>query len=112
MSSGERPTSFSADADRAVVVDAVDLLQLGRELVAVAGLDQHAPATDLDQQAARAVGAAVERVAGDQLGPERLRHHPVHGAAVEAEAAAVEQGQPRVAEREHRGIYRTRCASR
>ncbi len=101
---GLEPDLLQRHADRAVVVDAVDLLQLGRELVAVPGLDQHAPVTDLDQQAARAVLAAVERVARDQLRPERLRHDPVHGATVEAEAAALERGQPRVTEREHAAI--------
>ena len=45
--------------------------------------------------------AAVERVTGDQLGPQRLGDHAVHGAAVEPEAAAVEQSEPRVTEVEH-----------
>ena len=101
MSSGCEPDLAQRVADRAVVVDAVDVLQLGRELVAVAGLDSTRSPARLDQQAARRVLAAVERVARHQLRPERLRHDAVHGAAVEAEVAAVEHRQPRVAERQH-----------
>jgi hypothetical protein len=87
--------------DRAVVVDAVDVLELGRELVAVAGLDQDALPASLDQQAARRVLAAVERIARHQLRPQRLRHHPVHGPTIEAEVAAVEHGHARVPDRQH-----------
>ena len=57
-------------------------------------------------------GAAVERVARDQLRPERLGHHAVHGAAIQTEAAAIQHRQPCVTQRQHESIIARRIAGR
>ena len=84
--------------DALVVIDAVDLALARGELVAVAGLDQRALAVPLDEQAVGRVLDAVELVAGDEPVPQRLGNDAVHGAAVEAEVAAVDQRERQIAE--------------
>ncbi len=93
------------DAERAqvafdglVVIDAVDVFLFGRELVAVAGFNEHAAAAAFDQQAVRRVAAAVLVVARDQPRPDALGDDAVHGAAVEPEVAAVDQADLEITE--------------
>src|SRR5262249_18593290 len=90
--------------DAVVVVDAVDLPLLLRKLVAVAGLDQHPEAGPIDEQTVGGVLTPVLLVARGELGPDALGHDAVHGATVQPEAAAVDQGEREIAEA-HPSIY-------
>src|SRR5262245_13123539 len=67
----------------AAVLDAIDLVELVRLLVASAGVDEHRTDLVLDQEAAHAELDAVPRVRRDAALPQRLGDDAKHRAAVE-----------------------------
>src|SRR5207247_4397335 len=83
------------------VFDAVNVLELGRFLVADSGVDQDRTVAVLDQQAAQRERDPVALVRGDAPLPQRLGHDAEHGAAVQTLQAAFERmaGQAPDAER-------------
>ena len=101
---GREPRLAERAADVAIVLDSVNVFQLGRELSPLPSLDEDPPPASLDEQAGGAVLAPVQAVARHQLGPERLRNDAVHGAAVEPKVATVEAGEARVPEGQHAAI--------
>src|SRR5213594_2351871 len=67
----------------ALVLDAVDVLELVAFLVAEPGVDQHESRVVLHEEAAQRQRDAVAVVRGDAPLPQGLRHHAEHGPAVQ-----------------------------
>src|SRR6059036_2850941 len=73
------------------VHDAVDVLELLLLLVAEPRVHKHEPVVVLDQEAAQRQRNAVALVGRNATLPQRFRHDPEHGAAVEGLAAGLER---------------------
>ena len=80
---GERVLQLGR-ALQSLVLDAVDVEELGVLLVAEGGVDEHQAVGMLDQQAAHRQRDPAPLVVADPPAPERIGHHAEHRAAVEA----------------------------
>jgi hypothetical protein len=80
-------------------------LELGVVFVAEPGVHEHQVAAALDQQAIRGHGNEIALVGGLLFVPQRLRHDPEHGAAVEAKTAVRDDVQDAGAELHAQKVY-------
>src|SRR5207244_2584395 len=80
----------------------VDVFELLVFLVAEPRVHKHEPVAVLDQEAAQRQGNAVALVGRNATLPQRFRHDPEHGAAVEGLAAGLERVAGEAADLERR----------
>ena len=77
-----------------LILDTVNVEELGVLLVAEPGIDQHEAVGMLDEETAHGERDAVAVVVLHPPGPERVRHHAEHGAAVEPLPAGLQRVAP------------------
>jgi hypothetical protein len=75
---------------QSLILDAIDVQKLGVFLVPESRVDEHQPIGVLDQHTAHGERNPISGIRLDSGAPQRPRHHPEHGPAVQALPTALQ----------------------